>query len=141
MDTRADPQNQESLPHLVRGLIDDITGLFRKEVNLAKAELNEKTAYAAEGGRMIAIGAVLGIGALGVLLAAIVTIIGAALTAMGMSPLVANSISGLIVAIVVGLIAMSMVRAGMKSMKRASFDMHRTTDALGHDAAAVKERF
>ena len=60
------------LADLLGGLASDITGLFRKEIELAKAEASEKLDGALQAGRNIAIGAVLAIGAVGVLLAAFV---------------------------------------------------------------------
>lgn len=140
MDKTANPHSGESLPELVRGLINDVSTLFRKEVALAKAEAGEKVSSALDGSKLIVIGAVLAIGALGVLLAAIVTIIAVGFTAMGLDPLLANSLAALIVAVVVGLIAWSLINTGIGHVRQANFDMQKTARALSDDVAAVKER-
>lgn len=140
MTNLADPHAGESLPSLVRGLIDDISTLLRKEVALAKAEAGEKVNHALDGGKMIAIGAILLLGALGVLLAAAVTLLGALFVGMGMDPLLANSLSALIVAAIVGIIGWSMVNGGINRAKKANLNMERTTASLSSDAAVIKER-
>ena len=49
---------------LLGGLAGDISGLFRKEIQLAKAEVSEKVDHAVESSKRLAIGGVLAIGAL-----------------------------------------------------------------------------
>ena len=63
-------QTGEGLGFLLSGLATDVSGLFRKEIELAKAEASETVDNATRAGRNLAIGAVLAIGALGVFLAA-----------------------------------------------------------------------
>jgi hypothetical protein len=65
-------EHGKSLPDLLGSLASDISGLFRKEVQLAKAEAGEKIDLVLAAAQKLAIGAVLGIGAVGVLFAAIV---------------------------------------------------------------------
>lgn len=140
MDRTTNPHTGESLPELVRGLINDVSTLFRKEVALAKVEAGEKVSTAVDGGKLLAIGGVLAIGALGVLLAAIVTVIAVGFVVMGLDPLLANSLAALIVAVVVGLIAWSLINTGIRHVQQANFDMQKTARALSDDAAAIKER-
>src|SRR5690606_41877831 len=109
-------------------------------VELAKAEASEKVSQVAHGGELIVAGAILALGALGVLLAAIVTILGAWFTSMDMDPLVANSLSALIVAVVVGIIAWMLISSGMRRMRQTNLSMNRTVSSLSNDAAIVKER-
>lgn len=140
MDRVERAPRSEGLSQLLTGLVGDITTLFRKEVELAKAEASEKVSQATQGGEFIIAGAILALGALGVLLAAIVTVIGAWFTTMGMEPLLANSLSALIVAIVVGLIAWMLIASGMRRVRQTSLQMNRTVSSLSSDAALVKER-
>jgi len=63
-------ENQESTTSLIGRVIDDARELFREEVALARAEIRgEVSAWAAAAGSMAAGGAVLGVGALFVLVA------------------------------------------------------------------------
>jgi len=140
MDRAERAPRSEGLPELVTGLVGDITTLFRKEVELAKVEASEKVSQAVNGGELIVAGAILALGALGVLLAAIVTVLGAWFTAMGMDPLLANSLSALIVAVVVGLIAWALISSGLRRVRQTSLNMNRTVSSLSSDAAIVKER-
>jgi hypothetical protein len=130
-----------SLPELVTGLVSDISGLFRKEIQLAKAEATEKVEEVMAAGVKLAIGGVLAIGALGVLLAGIVTALAAILVGLGVEPTLANSISALIVAVVVGLIGWSSIKAGLNSLSASKLNMDRTVHSLSQDAQVVKEKF
>ena len=65
------------LADLLSGLVSDITSLFRKEVQLAKTEASEKVSQALAAIASIAVGGVLVLGALGVLLSAIVQLLAA----------------------------------------------------------------
>lgn len=129
------------LGDLLGGLVSDISGLFRSEIELAKAEASEKIDDAMKAGRTLAIGAVLAIGAIGVFLAAIVSGLAALLVSAGMDPGLANFISALIVTIVVGGIAWAMISRGMAEFKANRLNMNRTTQSLRMDAATVRESF
>ena len=129
------------LADLFGGLVGDISGLFRKEVELAKAEASEKFDDVMKASRNLAIGGVLAIGAIGVFLAALVSGLAALLIRFGMSASTANFASALIVTIVVGGIAWVMISRGIAELQSKNFNMKRTTQSLQMDAAAVKESF
>lgn len=133
--------DKSSLSALLSSLVSDITGLFRKEIELAKTEANEKLSSVVHGGQMIVIGAILGVGALGVLLAAIVTALGAWFAAMGMSAILANSLAALIVAVVVGGIGWGMISSGLNKLKQGNLKLTRTAGSISGDVDAIKERF
>ena len=67
-----DFSTQPSTVALLRGLVDDVMGLFRKEIELAKAEASEKVDRMIGAAELLLIAAVLMIGAVGVLLSALV---------------------------------------------------------------------
>jgi hypothetical protein len=129
------------LPELIGGLASDISMLFRKEIELAKAEASEKMGQAMTGIEMLIAGAVLALGALGVILAAIVSGIAAVLVAQGMGTTTANSVSALIVAVIVGIIAWVFISRGRNALRADKLSLDRTAHSLSRDAAAVKEKF
>lgn len=131
-------QSGQSLVDLLSGLVGDVSTLFHKEIELAKAEASEKLDDAIGASRNLAIGGVLAIGAVGVLLAAIVSGLTALLVAWGMQEQLANFISALVVAIVVGLIAWSMIAKGAADLRTSKLNMERTARSLQQDAATVK---
>src|ERR1700750_2593367 len=135
------PTNEHSggLGDLLSGLASDISGLFRKEIQLAKAEASEKLDAALGAGRNIAIGAILAIGAIGVFLAALVAGGTALLVRLGVAEPLANFISALVVTIVIGGIAWSMISRGIAEFRANKLNMERTTQSLQMDAAAVRE--
>lgn len=133
-------EHTRSLPDLLGSLVDDISMLFRKEVELAKAEAGEKIENVLNSAQKLAIGAVIGIGAVGVLLAAIVSGLAALFVAWGMGATLANSLSGLIVAGVFGLIAWNLVNSAISAMKAEKLNMDRTMHSLARDAAVVTEK-
>lgn len=130
-----------TLPDLLGGLANDITGLFRSEIQLAKTEASEKIEQVVAASKGLAIGGVLAIGAVGVLLGAMVTGVSWLLVAIGMSEAAASFIASVIVAVVIGLIAWSMISASLKAWKASSLALNRTTHSLERDAEVVKESF
>lgn len=136
----AQVEQTRSLPDLLGSLVDDLSTLFRKEVRLAKAEAGEKLEMVLNSAQKLAIGIVLAIGAVGVLLAAIVSGLAALFVAWGMGVALANGLSGLIVAAIFGLIAWSLISSSISSMKAEKLNMDRTMHSLARDAAVVTEK-
>ncbi|MCP8883871.1 phage holin family protein [Devosia sp. XJ19-1] len=133
--------NQDSsLSTLLSGLVSDISGLFRKEIQLAKAETSEKVGEMMGGAVSLLIGGVLALGALGVLLSAIVTLVASMFVAQGMDPTLSNALAAGIVTIVVGIIAWMFISKGLNTLKASNLNLNRTTTSLGRDADMVKER-
>lgn len=128
------------LTELIGGLVGDISGLFRKEIQLAKAEASEKVSEAMAGVVSLLIGGVLLLGALGVFLSAMVTLIASFLTAQGMDPILASSLSAAIVTVIVGIVGWTFVSKGLGALKTSNLNMDRTATSLGRDANIVKER-
>jgi len=128
------------LSELLGGLVSDISGLFRKEIQLAKAETSEKVGEMMGGVVSLAIGGVLALGALGVLLSGLVTLIASFFVNQGMDPTLSNAIGAAIVTIVVGIIAYVFINRGIATFKASNFNLKRTTASLGRDADIVKER-
>lgn len=129
-----------TLASMVKGLVADVSTLFRQEIELAKTEASERVESAVHGGQMLVIGAILAIGALGVLLAAIVALGTAWLVSMGMDEMTANIISAVAVALIVGLIGWIMISSGVNRLKTSNFKLERATHSLSEDANIVKER-
>jgi AcrR family transcriptional regulator len=130
-----------SLPELLGSLATDISNLFRKEIQLAKAEASEKVDVILGATQKLAIGAVLGIAAAGVLLAAIVTGLAAIFVGMGMDPTLAHSLSAIIVAVVFGGIAWMLISGAISAMRAEKLNMDRTVHSLARDAQVVTEKF
>jgi len=129
------------LGDLISGLVGDISGLFHKEIALAKAEASEQIDTVAKAGVSLAVGGILAIGAIGVFLAALVTGLAALLIKMGMAETSAAFVAGLIVAAVVGGVAWATISRGLADLKANKLNMQRTTNSVLMDAAAVKESF
>jgi uncharacterized membrane protein YjjP (DUF1212 family) len=128
------------LAELLGGLATDISTLFRKEVQLAKAEASEKVSETMAGVSSIAIGGVLVLGALGVLLSAIVSLLAAFFVSQGLDPALANALSAFLVTAVVGIAGWMTISKGLNALKASNLNMNRTTASLGRDADIVKER-
>jgi hypothetical protein len=132
----------ESRPiaELLGGLVNDLSTLFRQEVQLAKTEASEKVSQATGAAASIAIGGVLVLGALGVLLAAIVSLLAALFVNMGMDPTLTNALSAFIVTAVVGIAGWTFINRGTSALKASNLNLNRTASSLGRDANIVKER-
>lgn len=134
--------NNEGRPlaELLGGLATDVSTLFRQEVQLAKTEASEKVSQTMAGASSIAIGGVLVLGALGVFLAAVVSLLAALLVNQGMDPTLANALAAIVVTAVVGLIGWASISKGLAALKSNNLNMNRTAASLGRDADIVKER-
>jgi hypothetical protein len=128
------------LAELLGSLASDISNLFRKEVELAKTEASEKVSQTMGAAASIAIGGVLALGALGVLLSALVSLLGSLFVGMGMDPTLANAISAFVITAIVGIIAWVMISKGLNALKASNLNLNRTATSLGRDADIVKGR-
>jgi len=137
----AEFEAQRSLTDLIGGLAGDISGLFRKEIQLAKAEASEKVDEVLGASKALAIGGLLAIGAIGLLLAAIVAAVTAILVSVGMSQVMANLIATAGVGLIVALIAWSMISASLAAWKASRLNLNKTTHSLARDTEVVKESF
>ncbi len=133
-------QEGRPLSELLGGLAGDISSLFRKEIQLAKAEASEKLSETIAAVVSLLIGAVLALGALGVLLSGIVSLLAAFFVGQGMGETLATAISAGIVTIVVGIIAYVFVNRGLDALKARNLNLNRTAASLSRDADIVKER-
>ncbi len=136
----ADNTENQSLSSLVAELVSDISGLFRKEINLAKTEASEKMSQALVGIEAFAAGVILAIAAVGVLLAALVSGLTAFLVARGMTPPSANALSSVVVGVVVAIIAWIMISRGLAALRGQNLSLDRTSASLRRDAQIIKER-
>ncbi len=136
----AETQDSRSLSELVTGLVGDISGLFRKEISLARAEMSEKMSKAMTGVEALIAGVILAIGAIGVLLAGLVAGLAAFLVARGLSEHAAESLSAVVVGVVIALIAWGLISKGLAALKGESLSLDRTTTSLRRDAQVLKER-
>jgi uncharacterized membrane protein YjjP (DUF1212 family) len=128
------------LAELLGGLATDISTLFRKEVQLAKTEASEKVSQTMGGVSSIAIGGVLALGALGVFLSAVVSLLAAFLVNQGLDPTLANAIAAFVVTAIVGIAGWLTISKGINALKASNLNLNRTTASLGRDAGIVKER-
>jgi hypothetical protein len=123
---------ERSLGVLVTELSRDITSLFRKEIELARAETSEKVTQAMVAVGAIASGAVLALGALVVLLQALVI----AIAELGVPP----ALAALIVGVVIAAIAYGLIYKGTRDLRAGSLAPTRTLDSLKRDARVAKEQ-
>jgi drug/metabolite transporter (DMT)-like permease len=124
--------DERSLKELLADLTNSVTTLFRKEIELARAELAEKFSDAGIAVGSLAAGGILALAALIVLLQALVI----ALTELGLAP----GWASLIVGVVVAIIAFALIYKGMNDLKASNLAPTRTVEALRRDAHMVKEQ-
>jgi acyl-coenzyme A thioesterase PaaI-like protein len=124
--------DDRSLKDLFADLSNSITTLFRKEIQLVRAETSEKVAQVGIALGSIAGGAILALAALIVLLQAVVI----GLTEVGIPAGWASLIVGLVVAIV----AYVLIQKGTSDLKASHLAPTRTVDSLKRDAQVAKEQ-
>lgn len=121
-----------SLKDLLTDLTESIATLFRKEIQLARAETSEKMTQVGVAIGSIAGGAILALAALIVLLQALVI----GITEAG----VPAGWASLIVGVVVAIIAYVLIHKGTNDLKASSLAPNRTVDSLKRDAQVAKEQ-
>ncbi len=124
--------DDRSFKELLADLTNSVTTLFRKEIELARAELAEKVSEAGIAVGSLAAGGILALAALIVLLQALVI----ALTELGLAP----GWSSLIVGGVVAILAFALIYKGMHDLKASNLAPTRTVEALKRNAHMVKEQ-
>jgi hypothetical protein len=124
--------DDRSLKDLLSDLSGSISTLFRKEIQLVRAETSEKITQSMVAVGAIVGGAILALAALIVLLQALVI----AIAELGVPP----ALSALIVGLVVAAIAYFMIHKGTNDLKASSLAPDRTMDSLRRDAQLVKEQ-
>ncbi len=127
----ADPQ-ERSTPALMADLLDQVTQLLRKEVQLFRAEMSDKATQAMVAAGSILAAAVVAITALNVLAAALV----AGLAKAG----IPGAWSAVIVGVGLAIIAFLMAKKGIDNLKAGSLAPERTTRAAVRDVSMVKEK-
>ena len=115
--------SDRSFKELFADLTNSVSTLFRKEIELARAEASEKVGQAAFAAGSIAGGAILALAALIVLLQALVI----ALAELGLAP----ALSALIVGGVVAIVAFALIYKGMSDLKASRLAPTRTVESLG----------
>ncbi|WEX73924.1 phage holin family protein [Sinorhizobium numidicum] len=136
----ANHRDERPLSELVTGLVADISGLFRKEIDLAKTEASEKLDRAIGSLETLLIGLVFAIAAIGLLLGAVVKGLAAFLVAQGMTVANAETLSAAIVGLVVALLSWIMVSRGLSTLRGSSLRLDRTAASLQRDVTVVKRR-
>lgn len=122
-----------SVPDIIADVLQQLTSLFRKEMQLARTEVSEKVGQAIGGIVMVLIGAVMLIPALVILLQAIA----AAITELGgLESYWASAIVGgatLAIGVVLALI-------GVNRLKAENLTPKRTLEQFQRDAAIAREQ-
>jgi VIT1/CCC1 family predicted Fe2+/Mn2+ transporter len=128
------------LSELVSGLVGDVTGLLRKEIDLAKTEASEKLSQALSGVEILLFGLVLAIGAVGVLLSALVGALAAFLVTQGFTDTAAGALASLVVGVIIAGIAWALVSRGLASLRGNNMKLDRTVTSLRRDVDVVKDK-
>ncbi len=131
-DNLRPPERDRSVADLFGNAIGQISTLFRKEVQLARAEMSEKLGEAAGAVTPLAAGVGLLLGALILLLFALVSL----LVRFG----IATGWSQLIVGVAAALLGYALIRSGLSHLKTSNLVPTRTTTQLSRDAQVAKEQ-
>jgi uncharacterized membrane protein YqjE len=124
--------NERSTTSLVGDLVNQVTELVRKELQLFRAEVDDKGTQVVVALGSIVAGLVIIIAALNVLSAALV----AALTNAG----IPAAWSAVMVGVVLAIVAAVLANRGMNKLKAQSLAPQRTARAASRDAHMVREK-
>jgi len=125
-------EGEPSLGSLVMEITDDLTTLVRKEVDLAKVELQENLKEGAVAGGKVAAGGMVAYAGLLLILAAIAIALGQ----WWENYWLAAAVVGLVTAIIGGV----MLNGGINQLKEVSLVPHKAMASLERDAKMAKEK-
>lgn len=128
-NTRTTVREDQPVSALLSDLTQEVTQLFRQEVELAKAEASEKVSQTVKGAISLTIGGAVAYAGLLVLLAT------AVIALAYVFPLWQ---AALIVAVVTLIIGMIMVMSGRKKMKAQNLKLEKTAHTLRQDKDMVQ---
>jgi uncharacterized membrane protein YqjE len=114
---------------LVKDLSAQTSTLVRKEIELARAELQEKGKVAGKGAGMLAGAAVFGLLAMGALTAALIALLDKAM---------ATWVAALIVMALWAIVALVLAKAGQKALKSATPPAPQTVETVKEDIQWAK---
>ena len=130
---RSPDAGRASVPELLSSALGQVSTLFRKEIQLARAEMGEKFGQAA--------GAVVPIAAGGAVLLGVLILLLFALSSLLVRLFdLATGWAQLIVAVVFALVGYLLVRSGLSTLKTSNLVPERTVEQVSRDAQAVKEQ-
>ncbi len=121
-----------SLSELLSDVTGEIATLFRKEVELARAETSEQVSRAAKAGAMLGAAAVVGF---------LTLILLAFAAAWGLSEVVPEGVAFLIVGVVFGIVAAVLASTGKKKIASVSPMPDQTVQTLKADVQVAKDSF
>ncbi|MBV1797457.1 phage holin family protein [Siccirubricoccus sp. G192] len=124
--------SNRSVPELFSSVVGQISTLFRKEIQLARAEMGEKFGQAAGAITPLVAGGALLFGALIILLFALESL----LVHFG----IAIGWSRLIVGVVAALVGYALLHSGLSKLKTSNLMPERTAEQLSRDAQVAKEQ-
>jgi drug/metabolite transporter (DMT)-like permease len=131
--TRPVNDDQRGIGDLLGDAVSQLSTLFRKEVQLARAEMGEKVSEAGAAIPGIAGGGALAFGGLILLLMAAAAGISAVLD-------LAPGWGLLIVGVLAAVLGYVLIRGGLSKLKATNLTPHRTAEQLSRDAQAAKEQ-
>lgn len=127
----AEPLKDRSTAELLRRLSEQIRSLIQQEIRLAKAELTEKGKRAGKGAGMLAAAAVVGLYAIGVLLATII---------LALDTVMPTWLAALIVTVVLLVIAGILAMMGRSQARKATpAAPARTMESVKKDVQVMRE--
>jgi uncharacterized membrane protein YqjE len=122
-------QRDRPIGDLVKDLSSQTSTLVRKEIELARAELQEKGKVAGKGAGLLAGAAVAGLLALGALTAGLIALLDKAM---------ATWVAALIVMALWAIVALVLVKSGQKALQRATPPAPQTVETVKEDIQWAK---
>lgn len=122
-----------SFGYLFSRLMREATSLMRKEVELVKAEVSQKTSQMMSGVASIAIAGA-------VLLSGFLVLLAAAVDGLSkfLPPEMTPWLSALIIGVIVIIVGLIMLQSGRKKLEQQNLTPQRTIDSLRNDQALAK---
>ncbi len=132
-DTGGDGATHEgpSIATIVQDIVQDVQGLVRSEVRLAKTEMKEEATTAAKAAAMLAAGALVALYALGFLLVVAYLVL---------ENVMADWLAALIVGVVLAVIAGALVMVGRKKLKEFNPKPDDTIQTVKEDVKWAKQQ-
>jgi hypothetical protein len=124
-------QAEPTLSELFSVLSNQVSQLFRQEVQLAQAEMTRKASRAARNAAVIGIGAMFGMGAFYALVATLILVL---------SQYMASWLAALVVGLVLAIVAGIMIQSGINKLKSIDPAPRRTIETMRENKEWLTEQ-
>ncbi len=133
-------ESNHTFLQIIKDIRNDLSTLFRLEINLAKSEIKDKAITYAKNAAFIGVSLVVSIYSILFLLLALSNLLGLGLVAAGLTASMAGWIAPLVLGLILGGTALFLVLKAIKSISKVNLIPKKTLESLHENQAWLSDK-